>query len=229
MSFASSLAAVQDQIEDQSLLLFLQSLAAAVDRLNVNFSLSYDQPTALQNQSVSADVDVAASLGPDILVVNAIRFLGDRHGLTLESAESMGALVIRQSNQTIVTSTLTIINFPDTDQFDLDDMHDVTVNNSRLTINHAGRYLVGAAIRWSVASSVGYRRTILLLNGTTNLDFAVDPGAVVGNGPSQRCFTLFQFAQGDYIEVQVYQTSGGNLDVIVGTDSKPTLWAHRIS
>lgn len=230
MSLTTRLNSIGLEEKDPALYLLLKSITLAVDRLNVNFSLSYDEPTALLNSTEGAEaVDVAANVAPDVLMVKAIRFLGDRHGLNLESAESMGVRIRQAANQTIPTNTLTVLNFSSGETWDLDDLHDNVDNNSRLTINHAGRYLVGGTIWWDT-NATGYRQLNLLKNGTDNIDIDYQPGNIIaGIGSVNKCVTIHEFLQGDYVQMQVYQTSGGNLDVLPGFDWTPHFWAHRIS
>jgi len=217
------------------LYLFLKSLSMAVDRLNVNLSLSYDEANALQNQSASAGgVDNVVSVGSDVLVVKAIRFLKDRHGLTLASAESMGARLRQFAGQTIPNVTLTPIVFStgiSGVEFDIDGEHDVYVNNTRLTIRHAGRYVIGSTVWWDAfGSTAGYRELKLTLNGTTVVAYDVQPGAVVvGFPPYNHVVTIQDLVEGDYLEIQVFQNSGGNLDTAASYAATPQFWAHCIS
>lgn len=230
MSLTTRLNSIGLEEKDPALYLLLKSITLAVDRLNVNFSLSYDEPTALLSSTEGAQaVDAAANVAPDVLIVKALRFLGDRHGLNLESAESMGVRVDTLTGQAIPNNTRTAVNFPDVATFDLDDMHDVAANNSRLTIQHAGRYLVGGTIWWEI-NGVGLRQLSIQKNGG-GFDIDVDNSlAAAGIGTFNKCgATLHEFVQGDYVELIAYQNSGGALNLLVGTHYTPLFWAHRIS
>jgi hypothetical protein len=227
VSLASSLGETGIEDRDPALYLFLKSLALAIDRLNVNFSLSYDQPTALQNQSVgAAGVDVAASIGPDVLVVNAIRFLGDRNGLLLDSSRAMGCAIYFGTAQVIPTGAgLTLFQFPAGELWDTDDMHDPVVNNSRLTIRHAGTYVIGARIDADISGAGTYREMWIGLNGGAAGYPDVDMGNPnTGQYVRLHCTTIAQFIVGDYIEVSVRHDAGGDL-----TFTPRAFWAHRIS
>ncbi len=118
------------------------------------------------------------------------------------------------SHQTISNSTSTALSF-DQELFDTNTMHDNSTNNSRVTIKRTGYYLINGAIRWETTSSGGYNRKISIYkNGSevfTNIILPTTTSA--SNAPSQTITAMLLLAVNDYIELYVYQDSGGNLDV----------------
>lgn len=105
------------------------------------------------------------------------------------------------------TTTLTA----DSENYDNDSMHSTVTNTSRITFTTAGRYEVFANVNYA-ANSTGYRRLSFLLNGTTTYG-----GQTVAAAPTVAtrlaATRTIVAAASDYVEVQVVQTSGGNLDV----------------
>src|SRR3990172_5768886 len=62
-----------------------------------------------------------------------------------------------------------IITF-ETEVYDTDQMHDNVVNNSRITIQTAGKYHYGANILWSAPGAAGTVDMEVLLNAATILN-----------------------------------------------------------
>ena len=124
----------------------------------------------------------------------------------------VGFRVLNTADSVIATATTTYIAFTSED-FDTDAGHDNATNNSRYTIptGMGGKWLIGAAVRWQT-NATGQRIVFIQVNRTTTL---VQPGlpassvANLGFTP----VTVASLAAGDYVEVGVYQNSGGNQNV----------------
>lgn len=118
------------------------------------------------------------------------------------------------TDQAIPNTTNTLVEF-NGETFDPKGFHSTTVNPSRMTIpdGYDGTYRMTTQITWEV-DGTGYRIIRLLKNGSTIAE-AVHNADAVAN------VMLISDTQaleaGDYIEVQVYQTSGGSLDVVKNT------------
>lgn len=94
-------------------------------------------------------------------------------------------------------------------------MHSVSVNNDRITIARAGIYLIQATVKWA-ANAVGNRGIILGKNANPFHQSSRAAANPTGGEMSSVSFTMFdQAAAGDYYFLNGYQTSGGNLDVVV--------------
>lgn len=145
---------------------------------------------------------------------------------TIEESKKR-ARVFRTTDQTITTATVTPIQF-DTTIFNNDNMTELAVNNTRITFNTPGYYYVGGNVRWASAAA-GVRQGIIMLSGgatqvaservivdTTALNVTINLGAV------------WKFVQGDYIELNVFQTSGGNLNVQTVNYDSPAMWAVMV-
>ena len=100
------------------------------------------------------------------------------------------------------------------ENFDNDSMHSTSTNNSRITINTAGRYMVIASIRFA-ADADGFRQIKFEVNRTTTYESSL----VLSSGSSLstvltgvRWMTL---AASDYVEVICRHLAGAALDVQV--------------
>lgn len=118
--------------------------------------------------------------------------------------------VFHSDDLTAVADTTNTVLPADSENFDNDGMHDPVTNNSRITIQTAGRYLFSANVTFE-ASSSGYRRLTFLVNGTTGnraIQIAASP-TLETRVTATRAFAL---AAGDFVEVEVAQSSGGSLN-----------------
>jgi hypothetical protein len=105
-------------------------------------------------------------------------------------------------------------------------MHDTATNNSRITIPLAGVYHIGAFGDWG-ASAVGQRQVRILLNGTTILAIS---GVIASAAVTVHSAALdYAFVAGDYIELNVFQDSGGNLNFGGTNVYECGLYAHWVS
>ena len=126
-----------------------------------------------------------------------------------------GAVVNRTTAQSIPDSSGTIVSY-DAETLDTDLIHDNSVNNSRLTVpTGVTRVKLYAQVSWPT-SSVGIRTTRILKNGS---DLYLGRGhdtdnAITAGGNIQSCSTpVLVVTAGDFFEHQVFQNSGGALNV----------------
>lgn len=126
--------------------------------------------------------------------------------------------------QTITSGVSTKILFNVADSFDTDSMHDPAVNPERITIQHAGYYIFGGYVVWT-ANAVGRRSIDIQFNGGGSHIALHNEMAVTDAGvtTSEGCSGIYQMAAGQYAELFVVQSSGGNLDT-----SLVTFWAFAL-
>jgi len=119
------------------------------------------------------------------------------------------ACVLRRSaNQSITTTTWTNVTFDEADYYDPFDMHSPTSNPTRITIpsGAAGVYLITATFYWAAAPGwLGSCR--FRVNGAT----IVGENGTANNALNGCASTHWSCAAGDYIEMQVFQNSGGTV------------------
>jgi hypothetical protein len=127
----------------------------------------------------------------------------------------------RSAALTVPTSSSTLVQL-DGEQYDwsVTAMHDTVTNNSRLIAPEDGLYDIRARTLWA-ANATGDRELDVRLNaagasggGTLVVSDHSTPQAAAGiNVTAQRDWPM---VAGDYIELFVFQSSGGNLGVTVG-------------
>jgi len=112
--------------------------------------------------------------------------------------------------QSISNATTTTLN-ADTETYDTDSMHSNVTNNSRITINTAGRYLVMASVRF--AADVDGIRLISFFRNASTEDAAMLTLATASSDTSLSAARSYSFSAADFIEVRAHQTSGAALNV----------------
>jgi hypothetical protein len=128
------------------------------------------------------------------------------------STNIVGVRVLRTSAQSISHNTETAIQYT-SETFDTHNFHDNTTNNTRMTVpsGKGGLYLLTANANFA-ASSTGRRTLLFRKNGSTT--FAqVEWGNSSSNIPYMNLSSMIDMVAGDYVEVFVFQTSGGNLNI----------------
>lgn len=140
----------------------------------------------------------------------------------------IGVRVYNSTGQTITTATPTALTF-DSENYDTDAFHSTSSDTSRLTVptGYGGYYMVGANIIWT-ATAAGRRYLRLQTNGTT-IVAGVEIGSVADatGVPSQHISVPLLLSAGDYVEVVVLQSSGGNLNISTAV-LVPNFWMYRL-
>lgn len=120
------------------------------------------------------------------------------------------AILARATNQTIANATDTFVAWT-SEIVDTLNGHDNVTNNTRYTAQAGGQYLCIATIPW-VNNATGVRRVDFRVNGTTyRAGGTYAPGSATES--ESNVSRIIPLSFGDYVEVQVHQTSGGNLDI----------------
>lgn len=187
-------------------------------KVNQNFS---DLVTFLNSTGVSAYQDGSIA-GAD---------LADSIITTSKEASMAHCYAYISSAQAIGNSANTFIQFnaetEDTGAaVDGTAMHDNVTNNSRVTVQRDGLYLINAQVVFD-ANSTGVRTISILQNATNTLFFADANAASAGesclSGTVVRRLTL-----ADYVGVRVNQNSGGSLNAAADGDGGTFLSVTRI-
>src|SRR5919197_2582011 len=120
------------------------------------------------------------------------------------------ASLTHNTTQSITNVTDTPVNF-NTELADTDGGHSTSTNTSRYTAQTAGLWDVSACVPWEI-NGTGKREAYLKVNNTTyyGSDTAT---AAASSRVSAAPAALIPVSVGDYIEVQVYQNSGGALNI----------------
>ena len=169
----------------------------------------------VDNQVFSADVrnDTLSSGGltaPDLRAnsVGSSEVTNGSLGTGELSHAIPAARVTRTSAQSIPDSLNTSLAF-DQERYDAAGVHDNATNNSRLTAPVTGIYAVTAQFTWGGSAGAGSRFAGVMKNGSTLIARSQE----LAGDDDENITTQVLLAAGDYVEVQVLQTSGGTLPI----------------
>lgn len=118
--------------------------------------------------------------------------------------------------QTISNTTWTTVG-ANSEKWDLDGMHSTVTNSSRITIQEDGKYDVLAMAEFAIAFSSNFTRGVrFLLNGSAaDLDLQLLHGPVTPLPPYVSGKRRLELVASDHLQTQVWQDSGGAMDVIL--------------
>lgn len=132
------------------------------------------------------------------------------------------------STQSIGTGTTDIPLNLDTEDWDSDNGHSTSTNTSRYTVQVAGTYRV-TGVGGVVSSATGNRKLGINLNGVNVRGAAVQQASLATNSWCGCVSTEVACVVGDYIEVVIWQSSGGPLNTATGSSFGPSLMCCWIS
>jgi hypothetical protein len=118
--------------------------------------------------------------------------------------------VFNSTGVTLTNATDTLLS-ANSETFDNDGMHSTVANQSRITAQTAGRYLVFQQLRFA-ANSTGARRILYRLNGGAWFVSQATAAPSSFDCTISASWTV-NLAASSYIETGASQGSGGNLDV----------------
>lgn len=161
----------------------------------------------------SAAAHTAGDAVTHILTAGGLtQFIADKvNGIAVSAVE-----VTRSTSLSTTNSTWTSVGW-DTESWDTDGYHDNVTNNNRLTIpvGFGGKFLVIAGYNFTNTSTTGIRAAQVEKNTTvanTNViaqGFFLPAGGITNMSSFSRIVSL---ADGDWINVNVFQNSGGALN-----------------
>lgn len=124
---------------------------------------------------------------------------------------SVGVRVFRGVVQTIGNAAWTAMIF-DTQRWDDPDDNQWAIGTpTRLTCQFDGIYVITGHINWQ-ASAVGRRHVEVQLGGATRIAAQTEMG-LVATSLFQSIATTYKLSATDFVELRVWQNSGGNLNV----------------
>lgn len=130
-----------------------------------------------------------------------------------------GARVMRDATQTISHGTYTDVIFDTVSyqSFQYGKLFDPSVSTTRLTIQRAGIYCMGGDVRFA-ASDLGTMREVWIYSNRQDDAAAghiamshVDHRGTIGTAAT--FFGCFEFTQGDWVSLRVWQDTGGDLNI----------------
>ncbi len=147
------------------------------------------------------------------------------HAMANETTNTIAAGAYNDADISIANTTATLITL-NTSAYDTDNMHDPVTNNSRIKATTAGTYQILGSIAWA-SSGTGRRLIYLRYNGsgsgeTVEVDTNQN-GAHYMQVNAQHVFTADQ-----YVELFVYQSSGGALNATSAGIVTPGLSMQKV-
>jgi len=114
--------------------------------------------------------------------------------------------------QVVATATFTVATF-DSESYDVGGLHSTSVNTGRLTVpaGGAGVYIIMANWGWATSAAGSQRQAFIVNQAGAALasSFALPTGATRIVHP---LFSIASLAVGDYVYLNGYQDTGGNLN-----------------
>ena len=127
---------------------------------------------------------------------------------------AIAASVYNSATQNIPNITFTPMAF-DTEVYDTDGIHDTVTNNTRLTCQTAGKYVMTGSVDAS-SNATGTRGIGIRLNGASIYGLTIVPASTGSGGRYLATVAILDLAATDYVELVAYQSSGGALTYIAG-------------
>jgi hypothetical protein len=160
---------------------------------------------------------LAVGANGTVLTADSAEATGMKWATSAGAASFAGVSVYKSGNQSITNATNTLLTF-DSENFDTNTYHSTSTNTSRITIpaGKAGYYNLQAVVAFA-AGSVGLRQIAFFKNGVI-FNYGVQSAATSASENISSASYLISLAESDYVEVYVYQTSGGALNVLGGAD-----------
>lgn len=172
----------------------------------------------LELETSSGDI-LLDPAGDVITSTNLIPDSDSAHDLGSESAKwdivhhnAPSCSVFKSGEQTITTATDTIVSF-DQEHHDTDAMHDNVTNNSRITLNKAGIYIIHAIANWNNAGATPSYSANIKLNGSSIIATGDTLPQSTGGAHGTPVMAIRRFSAADYVELEVRQDSGSNKNI----------------
>jgi hypothetical protein len=187
-------------------------------------SLTYDEGAAPSTPAAGKVIQYAKTDG--------LLYSKDDAGTetALGSVTFSGVRAIANAVTAVANNTWTSIALAGTDRFDTNSYHDPASNNTRLTVpaGKAGKYLIGANVAFA-SSATGERAARIFLNNTTRIHDEMRTAVADAALPTRiTVVTLYDLAVADYVEVQLWQDSGGSINSQNDANSTCEFWMYRV-
>tara|TARA_R110002020_G_scaffold105272_1_gene245702 strand:+ start:386 stop:1033 length:648 start_codon:yes stop_codon:yes gene_type:complete len=135
------------------------------------------------------------------------------HAMASSPVATYSCRAYNNANISIANATTTAVAL-NAERWDTDTMHDTSTNNSRITIKTAGVYVFDAQIRFA-DNTTGDRMIDIVHDGSTEIARAIWHGTAGTNTVDARNLTVvYNMAVDEYVEMKVWQNSGGALNII---------------
>jgi hypothetical protein len=134
---------------------------------------------------------------------------------TPAGASFVGVRCYRSTNQSIPNATVTAMLW-DVENYDTNTFHSTSTNTDRITIpsGQSGYYSITFNVNWA-PNSTGFRNATIRVNNdsaTIGAVVYIQPYNIASTENSMEMTTVFYLNAADYVTINVYQDSGGNLN-----------------
>lgn len=137
-----------------------------------------------------------------------------------------GARVYNSANISIPNNSSTALTF-NSERYDNANYHSTSSNTSRLTAPSDGLYIISAHVYFQ-ANATGFRQLSININGTAVALEVRTAVTVASTATIMTITTQTRMTAGQYAEVAVQQTSGGDLNVIASSSFSPEFMIARV-
>lgn len=137
-----------------------------------------------------------------------------------------GARVYNSGNISTTTGADTPLTF-DSERYDIGNLHSTSGSSGNFIVSIAGVYLMGGTVDFA-GNGTGNRQLWITYRTTTDI------GRVISNnlGSSQivrmNIVVAYKLEAGDWVGMHVFQSSGGDLNVIAALQRSPEFWIQRV-
>ena len=155
---------------------------------------------------------LAVGINGQVLTADSTTATGLNWATAASGSTFAGCVLTNSASQSISGSTLTTVTF-DTESIDTDGYHSTSTNTGRITIpaGKAGKYLITGMGAFTF-NATGSRSIWIYLNGSAKTSWQSMPTSAGGTGLIASF--ILDLAVGDYVELKVYQSSGGSLNLL---------------
>ena len=142
------------------------------------------------------------------------------HSLSTLRPGMLVGFYTQETIQSTASGTFEPAELNATDTFDLLQAHDPAVTNSRFTPSVPGWYGFDGSVSFA-GNATGRRATRWAKNGATSpgSNIVLFSGTAGGTAYPAKTWAIYLNGQGDYVELEIWQDSGGALDTVVSTES----------
>lgn len=174
--------------------------------------MTWNAPQTWVTGQIVTAADLNGDLRDNMLHLGGMKRNGTAFQSLAGSSEILGNWGCRAYNTSNITAsntTWTNLTF-NTESWDSGTIHSTSTNTQNFTVPVAGKYIARSSVYWA-ANATGLRQTRVTKNGTQWGEI----GETVGSSAafSQQYIDVVECAAGDVLVFQVWQNTGGNLDV----------------